>query len=247
MSVYGNNREMNRSVCEVCRHAWCFWYVKCLQVNLSLAANYVWSWWQFGCSAFLRSISRTGGRALVELYLAVTTERWPGRPAKPYSSCGFPPWSRCDLSGWLQDFIAWDSIVWFARLALMDCLEGYVGNTFPCHRCALQLGQLRAMSCPSSHMGSVRVRGPSAWHAYAQQDAGMLPGAFVTHGEVVLEELVLSRCEAKPVQQLLYPLESVVLCGILLLHCPQCFTSTEVSTKTVGSPLKPSAKSWDVL
>lgn len=95
-------------------------------------------------------------------------------------------------------------------------------------------------------MGSVRVRGPSAWHAYAQQDAGMLPGAFVTHGEqwqVVLEELVLSRCETKPVQQLLYPLESVVLYGILLLHCPQCFTSTEVSTKTVGSPLKPSAKS----
>lgn len=150
MSVYGNNREMNRSVCEVCRHAWCFWYVKCLQVNLSLAANYVWSWWQFGCSAFLRSISRTGGRALVELYLAVTTERWPGRPAKPYSSCGFPPWSSCDLSGWLQDFIAWDSIVWFARLALMDCLEGYVGNTFPCHRCALQLGQLRPWAVPAA-------------------------------------------------------------------------------------------------
>lgn len=45
--------------------------------------------------------------------------------------------------------------------------------------------------------------------------------------------------------QLLYPLEPIVLCGILL-HCPQCFTGPEVSTMTVGSPVKPSARSSPV-
>lgn len=84
-----------------------------------------------------------------------------------------------------------------------------------------------------------------ACHAYAQQDARMLPGAFVTHGEQ-WQELVLSRCETKPVHQLLYPLEPIVLCGILLLHCPQCFTGTEVATITVGSSVKPSAWSSPV-